>query len=390
MFTLNIHHTGDFTTLTERRHRFADIDWFDLVDCEQFSLHELDGILEDLGYKDAVGKRVVSDSGKGGLLLLEWHGSTKARKDRNKTVGRNRSELEHGSDIVKEKVSQEKFSQEEVMSDLNATLNNVTEKLRQHDIHVARVSGQKDEKETFTELHQGNDVVFKNNDQEEEHVVPVVVQEIDEEVMEREDYIVEENEDEAEAVNGVDESDFHHAETKIPPTKPEVDMNDFHFEFGTRKKVTDRVKVLAVESRSETIGFNCDKKRVRATCIGTVVGYAKGKFGPDKGKKGKGIKVKGVKVKLDNPYAHGPYMSQSAVELSVTFYLPTCVKHLIEVIDRSDGPLTPTATSIFKRACTCPKEKQVNGKGKKATRKEAVTDVEAIKQVNNLEDQVSQ
>ncbi|GJT79333.1 retrovirus-related pol polyprotein from transposon TNT 1-94 [Tanacetum coccineum] len=183
MFMLKIHHTGDFTTLTERRHRFADIDWFDLVDCEQFLLHELDGILEDLGYKDG---RIlfthfrIPDLTKDedlkklrGLLLLKWHGSTEARKDGNV-----------------------------VETETQASTSKVY---------------------MFVELHQGNDdVVFKNNDQEEEHVVvPVVVQEIDEEVMEREDHIVKENEDEAKAVNGVDESDFHHAEIEIPPTKPE-------------------------------------------------------------------------------------------------------------------------------------------------------------------------
>nr|GEV57956.1 hypothetical protein [Tanacetum cinerariifolium] len=124
--------------------------------------------------------------------------------------------------------------------------------------------------------------------------------------MEREDHSVEETKEEAEFVNGVDESNFHHVETGIPPTEPEVDMNNFHFEVDAhidhirtignkmwhtcgvdvidfdefdsgekggyeqhltkrnkRKKVTDRVRVLAVESRRETMGLKCDKKKVK-------------------------------------------------------------------------------------------------------------------------------
>ncbi|GKF19044.1 hypothetical protein Tco_0067682 [Tanacetum coccineum] len=124
-------------------------------------------------------------------------------------------ELEHGSEIVKEKVSQEKLSKKEVIGDLNGTLDNILEKLSQddpegrnetvevemddrsltnmngigHDIDVdasINVDWQKDPYHNMdedqeiahmlVELHQANDdVVFQNNDLEEPVVEPVVV-----------------------------------------------------------------------------------------------------------------------------------------------------------------------------------------------------------------------
>lgn len=40
---LKIHHTGDFTSPLETRYRFAEINWFDLVDSDMFSMNRLIG-----------------------------------------------------------------------------------------------------------------------------------------------------------------------------------------------------------------------------------------------------------------------------------------------------------------------------------------------------------
>nr|GEY60400.1 hypothetical protein [Tanacetum cinerariifolium] len=89
---------------------------------------------------------------------------------------------------------------------------------RKDDIQNASVSDMLDE------LQKGNkDVIFSNSDQAE----LVMVQDVDEEVIEREKDVKE-----AKDVNGGNESDFYHEEDEIQPTEPEVDMNDLHFQVN--------------------------------------------------------------------------------------------------------------------------------------------------------------
>nr|GEV34569.1 hypothetical protein [Tanacetum cinerariifolium] len=52
MFTLQIHHNGEFISPPIRRYRFGDIDWFDFVHCDMFSMNILEEIFKDLGYID--------------------------------------------------------------------------------------------------------------------------------------------------------------------------------------------------------------------------------------------------------------------------------------------------------------------------------------------------
>ncbi|GJU79640.1 hypothetical protein Tco_1282005 [Tanacetum coccineum] len=141
---------------------------------------------------------VVDEDGKKGKLLLEWHDSNELEKEGNpiesstnkyeRKMDRRTSdaftnlleeiefELEHGSEIVKEKLSQEKFSQKEISMELE-------DELFQQD---NAVDWQKDPYHYMDEdqeiahmlikLHQANDdVVFQNNDLEEPVVEPVVV-----------------------------------------------------------------------------------------------------------------------------------------------------------------------------------------------------------------------
>ncbi|GKA49555.1 hypothetical protein Tco_0742628 [Tanacetum coccineum] len=199
-------------------------------------------------------------------------------------------ELEHSGDILMDKGSQAKY--------------------RQNDIQNASVSGVKAEKYTFMELD--GDLLQQD----------IVVD--DEEYADMLDELHNGNEDveteEAKVVNGGDESDFHHEEDEIPPTELEVDMNDFRFqvdahidhimrerkkrlkhirkeykgkrdikqgdffvcqEFASRKQVTYRVRVLAIESRRAIKVLKYDKERVRAKCYGIVIGYGTGKHGHD-------------------------------------------------------------------------------------------------------------
>ncbi|GJW32693.1 hypothetical protein Tco_0052725 [Tanacetum coccineum] len=51
LFTLKIHHSGNFISLPDRRYRYAVIEWYDLVDSKRFSIYEFDAMLEDLGIK---------------------------------------------------------------------------------------------------------------------------------------------------------------------------------------------------------------------------------------------------------------------------------------------------------------------------------------------------
>ncbi|PWA77159.1 hypothetical protein CTI12_AA125040 [Artemisia annua] len=52
MFTLEIHHNGEFTSTPGRRYLFGDTDWFDGVHCDVFSMGLLGEMFEDLGYTD--------------------------------------------------------------------------------------------------------------------------------------------------------------------------------------------------------------------------------------------------------------------------------------------------------------------------------------------------
>ncbi|GJX65206.1 hypothetical protein Tco_0299549 [Tanacetum coccineum] len=50
LFTLKIHHSGNFTSPPGRIYRCAEIEWYDLVDSERFSINRYDAMLEDLEY----------------------------------------------------------------------------------------------------------------------------------------------------------------------------------------------------------------------------------------------------------------------------------------------------------------------------------------------------
>ncbi|PWA89001.1 transposase, MuDR [Artemisia annua] len=52
MFTLQVHHNGEFTSTPGRRYLFGDTDWFDGVHCDVFSMGLLGEMLEELGCMD--------------------------------------------------------------------------------------------------------------------------------------------------------------------------------------------------------------------------------------------------------------------------------------------------------------------------------------------------
>ncbi|PWA79711.1 hypothetical protein CTI12_AA202720 [Artemisia annua] len=52
MFTLEIHHNGQFTSTPGRIYLFGNTDWFDGIHCDVFSMGLLGEMLEDLGYTD--------------------------------------------------------------------------------------------------------------------------------------------------------------------------------------------------------------------------------------------------------------------------------------------------------------------------------------------------
>ncbi|PWA54404.1 hypothetical protein CTI12_AA434200 [Artemisia annua] len=73
MFTLEIHHNGQFTS--GRSYLFGDTDWFDGVHCDVFSMVLLGEMLEDLGYTDRTlvytHFRIPEESLDDGLLQLK-------------------------------------------------------------------------------------------------------------------------------------------------------------------------------------------------------------------------------------------------------------------------------------------------------------------------------
>ncbi|PWA97306.1 hypothetical protein CTI12_AA030120 [Artemisia annua] len=75
MFTLQIHHNGEFTSTPGRRYLFGDTDWFDGVHCDVFSMDLLGEMLEDLGYTDRTlvftHFRIPDESLDDGLLPLK-------------------------------------------------------------------------------------------------------------------------------------------------------------------------------------------------------------------------------------------------------------------------------------------------------------------------------
>ncbi|GKE97678.1 hypothetical protein Tco_0021029, partial [Tanacetum coccineum] len=78
-FTLKIHHKDEFSKPPERRYKFAELDYVDLVDSDMFSLYEWSEMLKELGndvvIKEIVEDNVVSNSGKDSrLFMLEWPG----------------------------------------------------------------------------------------------------------------------------------------------------------------------------------------------------------------------------------------------------------------------------------------------------------------------------
>ncbi|PWA76003.1 rcd1/Caf40 [Artemisia annua] len=49
LFTIKIHHAGYFTIPPNRRYRFGDIDYVDLIDCHLFSIQQFVSMLDELG-----------------------------------------------------------------------------------------------------------------------------------------------------------------------------------------------------------------------------------------------------------------------------------------------------------------------------------------------------
>ncbi|GJW37387.1 hypothetical protein Tco_0060307 [Tanacetum coccineum] len=49
---MKIHHNGEFFKPLERRYKFVVLDYVDPIDCDMFSIHELYGMLKELGLGD--------------------------------------------------------------------------------------------------------------------------------------------------------------------------------------------------------------------------------------------------------------------------------------------------------------------------------------------------
>ncbi|GKB10094.1 hypothetical protein Tco_0844017 [Tanacetum coccineum] len=73
LFTLKIHHSGNFTSLPDRRYRFAVIEWYDLVDIKRFSIYEFDAMLEKGGSFLFSHFRILGKSLDEGLVPLISH-----------------------------------------------------------------------------------------------------------------------------------------------------------------------------------------------------------------------------------------------------------------------------------------------------------------------------
>ncbi|KAL4581505.1 hypothetical protein LXL04_006027 [Taraxacum kok-saghyz] len=54
-FSLKVHHGGMFTTSRSRRYVDGTVDFFDYVDIDLFSVHELDAMVKELGYVERKG-----------------------------------------------------------------------------------------------------------------------------------------------------------------------------------------------------------------------------------------------------------------------------------------------------------------------------------------------
>jgi hypothetical protein len=61
LFTLKIHHSVEFSNPPYRVYKFAWVDYVDLIDYEEFFVHELDKVLGEL---------VLDDDGKSCLPIL--------------------------------------------------------------------------------------------------------------------------------------------------------------------------------------------------------------------------------------------------------------------------------------------------------------------------------
>ena len=75
VFSLQIHHNGEFTSKPGRRYLFGDTDWFDGIHSDVFSMELLGEMLEDLGYSDSTLMfthfRIPGESLDDGLLPLK-------------------------------------------------------------------------------------------------------------------------------------------------------------------------------------------------------------------------------------------------------------------------------------------------------------------------------
>ncbi|PWA78594.1 transposase, MuDR, MULE transposase domain protein [Artemisia annua] len=367
-FSIQIHHSGEFSNQPTRVYKFEYTDHVDLIDCDTFSMYVLVKILADLGLGDNEQKYKEAD------VFVETDVSLVEKQMFEHTCWRKASK-----GIVIKEILQDDVKGKQDMPCFEDDLFQQDDLDRPESCFVDRPE---DVALMFDEyLSRNRDVNDRNT-----------VQEVDEEVVEMEQPDDEEacDQNDEQQTEG-DVSDFEHAARDMPTPDTPVDMGSFNFqldaniqdnrreaaeklhpvdaaeqeapsipmeelesadeadvedgpalqkrrlkvirraykgkykikegyfrvhdEFVTRKEATDKIKMHALQARRAISVIQCDNNRVRAKCFCTVVGessfnpiYAKEGSKPSTSKKRgrfeKTKKQKDLKCKGVSPRGH--------------------------------------------------------------------------------------
>nr|GEU74155.1 RNA-directed DNA polymerase, eukaryota, reverse transcriptase zinc-binding domain protein [Tanacetum cinerariifolium] len=212
-------------------------------------------------------------------------------------------ELEHGSEIVKEKLSHEKFSQKEVIGILNGTLDNTLEKLSQDDLEGrneiveeemddhflanmngvghdldedASINGGSSRRDEIDYALEGEMKLIMNVWVGGEMKLIVLLKKVRHHKL---NHVIDFDECDS-GDKGNDEQQLNNINIRLKQIrrayKGRCNIRGGEFfvgqEFGTRKQVTQRVRILTVEARRALKFLECDKHKFREKCFGTLKG----------------------------------------------------------------------------------------------------------------------
>nr|GEU74136.1 hypothetical protein [Tanacetum cinerariifolium] len=337
---MKIHHNVKFSKLPQRRYKFVELDYVDLVDSDMFFLYELCGMLKELGLRDnnkilfthfkipmmsfddglvpiiadhdviellnyvpeCKEKEVYIETG---VSLVEIHLVELAvSQSQSKGVG-NGVVIE---EIVKDNVvsSSEKDSKLFMLEWFGMGKEEVVSRSGKESRNSEDVGNLDCDNEvpitnpfSFRDLMEDSDVDVYDVSNKHENVDGVQeqttfgaqvdpAQDVDEEVVEREEIIVEEEEEKEGFVEDNEDSDFDMDAKKLPYLEPEefghdvIDMDELNNgDKGDdenaphpRKRIFQEIRIeyAGKLSQGELQVFKCDNVRVKAKCFGTVVG----------------------------------------------------------------------------------------------------------------------